>query len=365
MRIWFLARQSLPFSPRNLRGHRIGGSEIALYCVARGLAALGHDVVVLNHCGADAGLHDGVRYLDLTRDQDVWQKEVRARPADVLVLFRRMLDVTARIRSKVRVFWAHDYQGVSVSETSKGIGQRLAIAWRQATGPLFHKRVDQVFVVSQFMADLFYWLFRTPPEKLVVMPNGVDASLFTGSAPARQRHRFIHTSVPERGLAQLLQDIFPEIRRAHPAAELHITSYQPLEAYQRFAGEGVHFRGFLTKADLAQLLRESSLMFYPSNFEEMGAIAVLEAMAAGTPAVTSALGVLPELTGNGVRGIAVQGQPGTGAFARAFVRATLELLNNEEGLQRMRSAAREYALTLHNWDRIVQQWDQTLRALAA
>lgn len=359
MRIVFLARQSLPFSPANLEQHRVGGSETSLYYVARGLAQQGHEVVVLNHCGAGSGIYDGVRYFDLTQDKTQWRADVLTRPADVLVLFRRMLDVATSIPACRRVFWALDHQGVYVSDPPSG-GRSLAIAWRRATGPLFHTRVDRIFVLSEFMADLFRWLFRTPPDKLVVMPVGIDGALFSGSPPPKHRLRFVHTSVPERGLAQLLKEIFPAVRRVHPAAELLVTSYQPLDAYHRYGGEGVRFLGRVPRHELARILRESSLMLYPANFEEMGAISVLEAMAAGTPAVTSTLGVLPELAGEGSRGVAVPGVPGSGGFARDFVDSTLTLLHDGERLEQMRRAAQEYVTSHHDRQGVVRLWDRTL-----
>lgn len=363
MRIWFLARQSLPFSPLTYARQALGGSETALFLVARGLAALGHEVVVLNHCGAEAGVYDGVRYLDLAGDRTRWQAMTRTHAADVLVLFRRMLDVTTRIPSRARVFWAHDHQGVMVSQPQSA-ARSLGIAWRHATGPMFHQRVDRIFVVSQFMADLFRWLFRAPADKLAVMPNGIEVQLFTGPAPARRRMQFIHSSVPGRGLVQLLQEIFPPIRRVHPEAELHLFSYRPLEEHWKYGTAGVHFLGSVPKEELVSALRESTLMLYPSNFEEMGAISVLESMAAGTPAVTSTLGVLSELTGEGHRGIAVSGQPGSGEFAARFVEATLSLLEDAARVEAMRVAAREYVLARHDWNAIALRWDRTLRDLA-
>ena len=360
MRVWFLAIQSLPFTPRlRIEDQRVGGSETALFWIARGLARLGHDVVVLNHCHPDEGTYEGVRYLDVATARTQWRTEGRTRPPDVLVLFRRMLDVLTGLPSKMRVFWAHDYQGVHVSDPPSP-GRALAILWRRMTGPLFHGRVDRVFVVSQFMAGLFEWLFRTPRRKLIIMPNGVDAALFEGPAPARVPMRFVHSSVPDRGLSQLLRDIFPRIKEVHPNAELHVFSYQPLDAYRHHATGGVRFHGWVTKEELIRALRESWVMLYPANFEEMGAISVLESMAAGTPAITSMMGVLTELAADG-RGIAVPGYPGTQEFADRFVRATLALLGDRSRLDHMRAAAREYILMHHDWEAIARRWDRILR----
>lgn len=323
------------------------------------MAKLGHHVTVLNHCGGDSGEYEGVRYLDLTQHWTRWRAESRANKPDVLVLFRRMLDVLSDIPSKVRVFWAHDHQGVYVSHPP-GFSRSLAIGWRRMTGPQFHRRVDRVFVVSNFMADLFRWLFRTPSEKLVVMPNGIDGSLFKDPA-AHHPLKFVHSSVPDRGLTQLLLEIFPVVRKTHPPSELHLFSYQPLDGYRKYESTGVHFHGWVKKEELIRTLGQSCLMLYPANFEEMGAISVLESMAAGTPAITSTLGVLAELAGENSRGVAVPGRPGTHGFADRFVQAVLELLGDPSRLEHMRTAAREYVLTRHDWDAIARRWDRELR----
>src|SRR3989441_1528979 len=362
MRVWFLARAHLPFSPASVHARQIGGGEIALYYVAKGLAGLGHDVVVVNRCGPEAGLYDGVRYYDAAGGWSQVTSDARARPADVLVVCRRMLDVFAGIPARAKVYWTHDYQGVPMRTLRPTAGRQLAVVWRRTTGPLVHHRVDRICVISRFHADVVRWLFRPPAEKLVVPPVGIETGLFAGPSPPRAPVRFIHASSPDRGLAHLLKDIFPAIRRALPAAELHLYSYQPLDAYKRYSGLGVYFHGWVPKSELVRSLGGSTLMLYPSNVEEMGCIAVLESMAAGTPAVTSSLGVLPELAGDGSRGIAVQGWPGTTDFSRRFVEATTNLLADTARLERMRAAAREYAITHHNWDAIALQWQQMLHA---
>ncbi len=241
----------------------------------------------------------------------------------------------------------------------------MAIAWGQTTGPWFHQRVDRIFVISRYLADVFRWLFRAPAEKLVVIPVGIETDLFAGPVRPRASMRFIHTSAPDRGLAHLLQEIFPAMRRSLPEAELHLYSYQPLDAYKRYSTPGVYFYGWAPKPELIRSLQESTLMLYPSIAEEMGCIAVLESMAAGTPAVTSSLAVLPELAGDGSRGIAVEGWPGTTDFSRRFVEATTNLLADADRLERMRAAAYEYVMARHSWGAIAVRWQEMLQATLA
>jgi glycosyltransferase involved in cell wall biosynthesis len=360
MRVWFLARRHAPFSPASIARRPLGGGESALYHVARGLAGLGHEVVVVNRCSPEAGLYDGVRYYDAAASQ--WYSAARATSPDVLVICRAMEDVRMHINARAKVFWSHDYQGVPRVPLHARLGRQLGIAWRRTTGPLFHQRVDRIVVISAFLAEVFRWLFRVPADKLVVVPVGIDADAFVGLAPPRSTLRFIHTSVPDRGLAPLLQDIFPAIRGRYPEAELHVYSYQSLDAFRRDAPPGVYLHGWAPKPDLVRSLCESTLMLYPATVEEMGCIAVLESMAAGTPAVTSSLGVLPELAAGGRRGVAVEGWPGKGDFSPRFVDATVRLLSDPDRLGQMRMAAHDYAITHHAWDAIALRWQQVLRA---
>jgi len=361
VRVCFYARQSEPFSPATPGERGLGGSESALYYLARELASLGHEVTVLNHCGDDGGLYDGVMYLDIRRHRHRWQPLLRATPPELLVLFRRMLDVAAPLPGRVRVFWAHDFQGVSADYPRGRLARLLAIQWRRFTGPAFYRRIHYVVAVSQFLADQFRYLFRVPANKLLVMPNGVDVDMFaTSGSDCRDPYRLVYTSVPDRGLDILLARIFPAIKREIPQATLHVFSYRSLEPYRGLAADGVVLGGSLSKSRLAQELLRSSLLVYPCTVEELGAIAVLEAMAAGVPAVTSTLGVLPELVGDRERGIAVPGDPRTQPFAERFVHEVVMLLRQQDQLQRMRVRAQDWVRRERSWASVARRWEATL-----
>src|SRR5437667_8709085 len=260
MRVWFLARAHQPFSPGGIHVRQLGGSELALYHVAKRLAGLGHEVAVVNRCGPEAGLFDGVRYYDAANDASQWRREARIRVPDVLVLCRPIPVVRALVPARARIFWAHDYQGLPMVGPRSGVGRQLSIIWRRATGPSFVKRVDRIFVISRFLADVFRWLYHTPAEKLVIIPQGVETELFAGQSHPRGPLRFIYTSTPDRGLVHLLREIFPAIQGAFPQAELHLYSYVSMDAYRRLSTPGVHFHGWVPRPELVRSLGESALM---------------------------------------------------------------------------------------------------------
>lgn len=58
----------------------------------------------------------------------------------------------------------------------------------------------------------------------------------------------------------------------------------------------VHFPGYVPHEDLPRWFNAASLFVYPSHFEGFG-LPVLEAMACGTPVITSTVSSLPEVTG--------------------------------------------------------------------
>ena len=61
--------------------------------------------------------------------------------------------------------------------------------------------------------------------------------------------------------------------------------------------EDIVFMGYVSKGDLRTLYREAEVCVYPSLYEGFG-LSPLEAMACGTPVVTSNISALPEVIGN-------------------------------------------------------------------
>ncbi len=95
----------------------------------------------------------------------------------------------------------------------------------------------------------------------------------------------------------------------------------------------IHFPDYVPQADLPLWYNAASLLVYPSRFEGFG-LPVLEAMACGTPVVTSNVSSLPEVAGNA----AVQVSPtDTHALSQAmetvFTDAGLAQSMREKGLQ--------------------------------
>jgi len=361
VRIAVYAPLTLPFSPRYVLHRPLGGSETALYHLTRGLAACGATITVINRCGADEGIYEGVHYMDFQRGG--WRQRIQEDPPDVLIVFRQITDVLRPLPGRIRVLWAHDHLG-AYPERGGISGALIAGGWRRIGRPLFLPRIDLVAAVSHWLAQAFHDYLGIPWERILVTRNGLELSHFRHLHEERNPFRLIYTSVPERGLDLLLQKIFPAIRSRVPQAELHVFSYRNLERYQRKRWDGVVIRGGLPQHLLARELARSALFVYPTDFPETSCIAALEAQAAGTPVVTSKRYALRETVLDGQTGILIEGKVGSEEYVRAFVEAVVGLLEDPARRERMGRQARERLMERYGWDRIAQEWWEFLHAAA-
>ena len=145
----------------------------------------------------------------------------------------------------------------------------------------------RVIAVSAFTAGELERLLGIPRETVVVVPHGVDA-VFTAEGPRSDGEYVlvVGTLEPRKNL-----------RRAIEAAKR-------LGVELRVAGArgwggvdpGIHWQGRPGDEELAMLYRGARCVVYPSLYEGFG-LPVLEAMACGSPVVTSAGGAMEEVAG--------------------------------------------------------------------
>ena len=70
-----------------------------------------------------------------------------------------------------------------------------------------------------------------------------------------------------------------------------------LREYRDRLGLAVRFLPYPAYADLPKLLSEAQVLVFPSRYEGFG-LPILEAMACGTPVITSNVSAMPEVAGN-------------------------------------------------------------------
>ncbi|HEX7950073.1 MAG TPA: glycosyltransferase family 1 protein [Candidatus Limnocylindrales bacterium] len=194
-------------------------------------------------------------------------------------------------------------------------------------------------------------LYGLEPQRVVAIPYGVDPGFrpsdeawapYAGDRPLRVLA--VGTLQPRKNLLRLLdalaivgRDIPVELRvvgpDGHQAAEIR--------AYLA-ASVRTEVVGWMGDEELASAYRRADVFAYPSIYEGFG-LPVIEAMASGTPVVTSTGGSIPEVAGDA----ALLVDPFDTAALAAAIRRVVEDASVARGL-RERGLARASTFT---WER--------------
>ena len=193
---------------------------------------------------------------------------------------------------------------------------RLAYAYARANLWVAAKRAERIFTVSETSkADILRYC-DVPAERIIVVYNAIDDRFATPPDPedvnrVRERYQlngpfvlYVGNIKPHKNLERLI-DAFDLVRRGgFERLELLIIGDQ-ISKYPRLRRavdkhklhKHVRFLGFVADDTLAALYRLATVFVFPSLYEGFG-LPPLEAMASGTPVVTSNRSSLPEVVGD-------------------------------------------------------------------
>jgi glycosyltransferase involved in cell wall biosynthesis len=178
------------------------------------------------------------------------------------------------------------------------------------------KKAARVVTVSEYSRQDLLNIYKLPPEKVVVTYNGIE-SQFTPFQTApdeaeRIRGRYgitrdflltVGSLQPRKNLVRLIRT-YAKLREGNKdfrrqlvivGRKLWLTHEIFDEVKKQRWAEDVILTGYVADEDLPALYRAAGAFVYPSLFEGFG-LPPLEAMACGTPVVTSDVSSLPEIT---------------------------------------------------------------------
>ena len=164
------------------------------------------------------------------------------------------------------------------------------------------RRAARVLTVSEFSRRQILEWAGIPEHRVVNVGNGVDAS-FT---PTGERHSpgfpyvlFVGSLAPHKNFPRLAQALAQS--KAAREVKLLVTGNPNDEIARWIEREKlqsmIRFAGVVPDAVLSQYYRGAVALAMPSLFEGFG-LPVVEAMACGTPVITSTRTSLPEVAGN-------------------------------------------------------------------
>jgi glycosyltransferase involved in cell wall biosynthesis len=193
---------------------------------------------------------------------------------------------------------------------------RMAYAYARTSMWMAARRSHRILTVSEASKRDIIHFFNVQPEKIVVVHNAIDERFrATPSdehiARVRERYQLAHGFVlyvgnikPHKNLVRLIEAYDLLRRRGFDELKLLIIGDEisKLPALRRAVHKHklhkhVRFLGYLPDDTLAVLYRLAQVFVFPSLYEGFG-LPPLEAMACGTPVVTSNVSSLPEVTGD-------------------------------------------------------------------
>jgi len=198
--------------------------------------------------------------------------------------------------------------------------------------------------------------FGCPSDKVRVIPNAVDANCFR---PRKERQEnlvaWVGRFVPEKGVKYLIRAA-KLVAKEFRDVKFMLIGYGQLRARAiklaydyDLLNDVVHFAGPFNRSQVANVLGKASIFVFPSLKEGLP-LALLEAMACGTPVVASNIPGIDEVIENNVNGILVPPKS-----SRALAEAVLTLLRDEQLRKRLGKSARETVVEKFTWGRVLKE----------
>lgn len=374
----------------------IGGISPHVYYLSRSLARNGVKVFVVTCDFPNAPQHevlDGVEvyrvdsYRNPSPDFSTWVYLMNVNMQKEAATIIRNLD------GNIDVLHAHDWLVATAGIGLKHVFRKPLFATIHSTEigrrngiHLDHERMIheteawltyeawKVICCSDYMVSHVRWAFGLPPDKQVMIPNGVNADVYTEAQskdltqfrrrfalPGERIVLFVGRLVYEKGVHVLVNAIPKVLEKVNTKTVIVGNGYMKEQISGIVKGLGIDqkvmFTGFVDDETLRRLQICADVSVVPSLFEPFGIVA-LEAMAAKSPVVVSDTGGLAEIVDHDVDGIKVYpNNPDSLAWGITRV------LTDERNANRLRSNAYKKIQEKYNWDRIAKQTKDVYRTV--
>jgi GR25 family glycosyltransferase involved in LPS biosynthesis len=165
-------------------------------------------------------------------------------------------------------------------------------------------KISNCICLTNWHAEEYKKLYPSISEKIKVINNGIDITLFTYNNN-KLKNSFIYSSCTERGLDRLLE-LWPEIISKLPNATLHICTYinfprnesennmkTIIDSY-----DSITHYGRLKQTELYNLMSKCEYWMYTVNFNETSCITAMEMLMSEVICLYYPIGGLVDTLGN-------------------------------------------------------------------
>ena len=364
----------------------IGGISPHVYYLSRSLAKNGVKVYVVTCDFPDAPSHEMLDGVEVYRVDSYKNPSPDFASWVYLMNMNMQREAASLVKDLggVDIFHAHDWLVANAGIGLKHVFRRPLMATVHSTEygrrngihsdyeRMIHEteawltyEAWKVICCSNYMVSHVKWVFGLPEDKLVMIPNGVDAKEYEKSdtdlnhfrrrfaLPEEKIVLFVGRLVYEKGIHVLINAVPKVLEKVNAKFVIVGNGYmqQSLSEHIRNIGlaHKVMFTGFVDDKTLRNLQKCADVSVVPSLFEPFGIVA-LEAMAAKSPVVVSDTGGLSEIVEHEVTGIKVYPN-NPDSLAWGITRVLLD----ESLANKLRENAYRKVVETFNWEKISQQ----------
>lgn len=173
-------------------------------------------------------------------------------------------------------------------------------------------QADKLIISNDYVAGIYEDCFKIPDSKLNVIPRGIYLKEFeNGEVEKEIDVLFLGGNLHKKGIEELIKSSFPVIKKYPNIKYLIIgretnnyIQYLKKMIHEKNYGNNYEFISTVSHDQLVRIFLKSRIFIHPS-YQDSLPQAVLEAMAAKLPVITTNVGGLPSLIEHGVNGFLV------------------------------------------------------------
>lgn len=249
---------------------------------------------------------------------------------------------------------------------SPSLYQEMGWHYRRLVVPRILKKCKKIITVSHFECNRIREALNLPEEQITAIYNGynkhfapietLDQSIIKKYIPQEGFLFFLGNTDPKKNAARTLKAYAHYLEQSAVKRPLLIADLKEEYIDALLQQEGIteikkylYYPGYIANQDLATLYNAAFAFLYPSLRESFG-IPMLEAMACGTPVITSATSAMPEVAGKDA--ILVNPQE-----PQEIADALIKLESNTDFYQRQAAYGLE-RVKLFSWENTAKEYSE-------